>query len=199
MTIRQTEEDKGISVISLILVILLVGGIASAGYIYWSYKQAVYSIGESIAIDGIGFKINSLRISEKVAGYRAEVPGAEIKTGNQTAHAEQDSTFVIIGLTINNKENKITPVPRASSMLLETGVAKFYSGNSIFDVFQTKSRASPTAEELANFYCKVYPESLNPESSETTCVIFHVKEDEKPVKFRHVDQKGKTVFVVNLV
>lgn len=199
MTTEKTERSKGISILTVIAIILVVGGIVSPGYVYWTYRKGVYSMNETISVGELEFNVKSLSVSVRVAGYRGEVAGAtQIVTGNQTAHAEPNSKFVIIELTISNKENNIVSIPKANSMLLETEVAKFYTGNSIFDIFQTKSRTSPTAEELNKLYCNAYPETLNPKSSETTCVIFHVKEIEEAVQFRHVDEKGKTAFVVSL-
>src|SRR3989338_2505674 len=106
MTIEKT--GKALSAFPLIFVglILVAGGITIYLFLYYE-KTDFYTTDDSIPIGQVEIRIDSITISNKTAGYRTAVPGADVKVGDQTAHSELDFNFVILKLTITNKNDEI--------------------------------------------------------------------------------------------
>lgn len=196
MTIEKI--GKALSAFPLIFIgLILVAGVITIYLFLYYEKTDFYTIDDSVPIGQVEMRIDSITISNKTAGYRTEIPGADVKVGNQTAHSEPDFNFVILKLTIINKNDKIVSTSNVQRLVLETSFKQIYKGNSIFDIFQKFSRTVATEEELRNFYCESFPQELPSRSSATTCLIFHIQDFERPSKLFYTED-GKILFVINL-
>ncbi len=161
-------------------------------------------IGKPIWIDNFVFEVVDVVETDKVVLNR---PIRVLKNGtwieewvNRTFHSKDGYKFVMIQAYIENKGNSSKPFITLNEELLtdnNLSYSRLYYNDIVSEEFKRNPRLS-TEDEVKNYKCE--NENITyipPRSSREDCILFEIKEDEKPIIFRFRYEKNY-VIIVNL-